>query len=176
MTIDPRVLSAAVTLIALVLMAAEARLSWSHERILRAQGAVEPDGDVHATMAWAYPACFLVMGIEGAIRERSFEMFLAGAVVFACGKAIKYWAIASLGRRWTFRVLVPPRAPLVTRGPYQWLRHPNYVGVVGELLGMALMMAAPVAGASAIAAFGYLLRRRIAVEERALRRESFTRA
>jgi methyltransferase len=176
MTIDPIVLSAAVTLTTLVLMAAEARLSWYNERGLRANGAVEPDGDVHAIMAIAYPACFVAMGIEGATREASLPLFLAGALVFAFGKAIKYWAIASLGPRWTFRVLVLPRAPLLTRGPYRWLRHPNYVGVVGELFGMALMMAAPITGAGAIVGFGYLLRRRIAIEDQALRRQSFTRA
>jgi methyltransferase len=176
MTSDPLVLSAVVTVTAFLLMAVEARLSWSNERTLRAAGAVEPDDDVHATMAWAYPACFLAMGIEGALRGPSTSAFLAGALVFAAAKAIKYWAIASLGPRWTFRVLIPPRSQLVTRGPYRWLRHPNYVGVVGELLGMAFMMAAPVSGTLAIAGFGYLLRRRIAVENRALKRQSFTRA
>ena len=56
-------------------------------------------------------------------------------------KALKFWAIASLGTRWTYKVLVMPGLPLVPTGPYRWLRHPNYVGVVGELVAMALMTA-----------------------------------
>jgi isoprenylcysteine carboxyl methyltransferase (ICMT) family protein YpbQ len=48
------------------------------------------------------------------------------------------------------------------------MRHPNYVGVIGELLGMAMMMGARLTGPLALLAFGELLRRRIAAEERAL--------
>jgi methyltransferase len=84
-------------------------------------------------------------------------------------KALKAWAIQALGVRWTFRVLVLPGVPLVTRGPYALMRHPNYVAVVGELVGAALMFGSPVTGPVGLIAFGSLLRRRIAVEERALK-------
>jgi methyltransferase len=93
---------------------------------------------------------------------------LAGAVVFVAAKALKYWAIASLGRRWSFRVLVLPGAPLVGHGPYAVFRHPNYVGVMGELVGMALLTGAPVSGLVSTVLFAGLLWRRIRVEERAL--------
>jgi len=83
-------------------------------------------------------------------------------------KALKFWAIASLGGRWSFRVLVLPEAPLVTRGPYRFLRHPNYIAVMGELLSVALALAAPVTGTLALVTFAWLLSRRIACEERAL--------
>jgi methyltransferase len=89
-----------------------------------------------------------------------------GAVIFAGAKLLKWWAILTLGDAWTFRVIVVPGAPLVTSGPYRFVRHPNYVGVAGELVGVALMTGALVAGPVAIVAFGALLSRRIAVEER----------
>jgi methyltransferase len=63
-----------------------------------------------------------------------------------------------------------PGAPPVAKGPYRWLRHPNYVGVLGELVGAAAMLGAPVAGAVSIVAFSGLLVKRIAVEERMLGR------
>jgi methyltransferase len=88
--------------------------------------------------------------------------------VFVVGKTLKYWAIASLGRRWTFRVLVPPDARLVTTGPYRYLRHPNYVGVAGELVGAAFMAHAPLTGVLAVLGFGALMLARIRIEERAL--------
>ena len=94
---------------------------------------------------------------------------VAGAAVFAAAKILKWWAIATLGRFWTFRVIVVPGAPLVTRGPYRAMRHPNYVGVMGELVGVALMAGARWSGPAAIAGFGLLVMRRIAVEERTLR-------
>jgi methyltransferase len=81
------------------------------------------------------------------------------------------WAISTLGVRWTFRVLVIPDAPLVTSGPYRLLRHPNYAAVIGEIIGIAVILRAPVTGLLALAGFGTLLIRRIAVEDRALGRQ-----
>ncbi len=67
-------------------------------------------------------------------------------------------------------MLVPPGAPLVAAGPYRWLRHPNYLAVAGEIAGAALLVGAFVSGALVLVGFGWLMRRRIAVEERALGR------
>ncbi|HUF81917.1 MAG TPA: isoprenylcysteine carboxylmethyltransferase family protein, partial [Burkholderiales bacterium] len=92
-----------------------------------------------------------------------------GAAVFVAAKALKYWAMATLGWRWTFRVLVPPGSTRIGNGPYRMLRHPNYVAVAGELGGMALMAHALVTGPLSVAAFGLLMYRRVRVEERALR-------
>jgi methyltransferase len=150
-------------------MAVEARVSARHDRALRAAGAVEPAGDVYGLMRVAYPACFLAMTAEAWIRGAGVNStFAAGLVLFALAKGFKYWAIATLGPRWTFRVLVPPGSSRVTRGPYRFMRHPNYVAVAGELAGAALMSQAPVAGAASAAGFGMLLLARIRVEERAM--------
>jgi methyltransferase len=152
-------------------MAGEAALSAYNATLLRSRGAVEPADDVYQTMQWAYPAVFLVMGAEGALSGPAPAAVLgAGLVVFGATKALKAWAISSLGGRWTFRVLVPPGEPLVTSGPYRLLRHPNYVAVCGEIAGVALTVWAPISGVAALAGFGWLLRRRVAVEDRALGR------
>jgi methyltransferase len=85
-------------------------------------------------------------------------------------KALKISAISALGVRWTFRVLVLPGAPLVKTGPYRVVRHPNYIAILGELAGVALIVWAPITGVIAFVAFGALIRRRIRVEERELGR------
>ena len=149
-------------------MLGEALLAAKNERALRAAGAVEPRGDVYGAMRIAYPGLFLLMLFEGARYSGPDLAFVVGAVVFTAGKGLKYWAITALGPRWTFRVLVPPGGEYIRRGPYRWLAHPNYVGVLGELLGVAIAMRAFVAGPIAVAGFAYLMLRRIAVEERAL--------
>lgn len=95
-------------------------------------------------------------------------MLVAGAAVFAVAKALKWWAIRSLGPCWTFRVIVVPGTPRVASGPYGYIRHPNYVAVVGELVGVALMAGAVVAGPVATAVFVLLMLKRIAVEDSAL--------
>lgn len=144
-------------------------VSMRNERELRAQGAVEPSGDVYALMQVIYPASFLAIIFESGQRDPSRDMFLAaGFTTFVGAKILKYWAIRTLGVRWTFRVLVPPASPLVTGGPYGVLKHPNYVAVMGELMGAALMAHAIVAGPVAIAVFGLLILLRIRIEERAL--------
>ncbi|HVB39119.1 MAG TPA: isoprenylcysteine carboxylmethyltransferase family protein [Vicinamibacterales bacterium] len=162
----------AATLVIFMLMIAEATLAERHDRRLLAQGGVEARGDVYPIMRVVYPACFLAMAVESAvIGPPPRGWLLAGLALFAAAKALKYWAIATLGERWSFRVIVLPDVPLVTKGPYRWLRHPNYVGVVGELAGAAVLLHAPVTGAASLVVFGVLLVQRIRVEERALHRD-----
>jgi methyltransferase len=166
----PAVAIAALTLLAvLLIMAGEAALSSYNERMLRAQGAVEPPDDVYRTMRWAYPASFAAMTIEGAfIGPAPRDALAIGLAVFGLAKALKISAISALGPRWTFRVLVPPKAPLVTTGPYRILRHPNYLAVMGEIIGVALIVCAPVTGVLAAVGFGWLMWKRARIEERAL--------
>jgi methyltransferase len=158
-----------VALLIFVPMLVETARSRRHERTLRQRGAVEPSDDIYPLMQVAYPGLFAAILIEGGRRGATWSGGGAvGLAVFGVAKLLKYAAIAALGDRWTFRVLVLPGKPLVTRGPYRWLRHPNYVAVIGELLGAALLASAPVTGVLAITLFGFLIWRRIAVEERAL--------
>ena len=97
-------------------MIGEAAVSARNERALRAAGAVEPRDDVYLAMLAAYPACFLAMLAEGVARHAAVDRRCAiGLAVLAGAKALKYWAIASLGRRWAFRVLVPPASARIRR-------------------------------------------------------------
>jgi methyltransferase len=151
-------------------MLVEARRAARNERAQRARGGVEPPGDVYKLMRIVYPGAFLAMLAEGAVRGAPPSgLLIGGAIVFAAGKALKWWAIHSLGPFWTFRVIVVPGASLVVRGPYRWLRHPNYVGVLGELAGVAAIAGAPLSGVVATGVFAALIVKRIAVEERAIR-------
>lgn len=155
--------------IAIVPMLVEAWMASRHAQALRRLGASEPPGDVYGVMQVAYPACFLAMALEAWLRGAGMDAaFSAGLVLFFLAKGLKYWAIATLGTRWTFRVLVPPGSARIVEGPYRWLRHPNYVGVAGELAGMAIMAQAPIAGTLSLVGFGGLMLARISLEERAL--------
>ncbi len=156
---------------ALLMMGGELVLSRFNERQLRAKGAVEPPGDVIATMRWTYPLSFAAMAVEGSLLGPSpGSVLLFGLVLFGFAKALKVWAISSLGPRWSYRVLVLPGAPLVTSGPYRYLSHPNYLAVIGELVSVAAIVAAPVTGVLATCGFGWLMRARIRVEDKALGR------
>jgi len=159
----------AAGLVIFVPMAIEAIVSARHDRALRALGAVEPPGDVYRAMQLAYPVAFLGLIAEGSWRGVDPRTVAAAGVgVFLVAKALKYWAIASLGTRWTFRVLVPPGSPRTVKGPYRWIAHPNYIAVALELTGVALAMRARLTGPLAVALFSLLMFRRVQVEEKAL--------
>lgn len=166
------------------LMIAEARLSYRHEVALRARGAIEPAGDSYRLVSFIYPAAFLLMGAEGiwrAIEEKGAvaspgapAWCAAGILLLLASKALKYWAIAHLGERWSFKVLVLPGVPLVRSGPYAYVNHPNYIAVFGELAGMALLMTAWITGPAMTFAYALWLRARLRVEMRALRGTAHT--
>lgn len=159
----------AICAIVFVPMTIEVARAARHERAQRARGGVEPRGDVYRAMRVAYPGAFLAMIVEGGVRGLPpAGVWWAGVALFAAAKALKWWAIAALGPSWTFRVIVVPGVPLVTGGPYRYLRHPNYVGVVGELVSAATMTGARLSGPIAVAAFGLLIARRVSVERCAL--------
>lgn len=152
-----------------VLMTGELWLSRRNERRLMQQGAVPADDPAYATMRWAYPAAFVMMALEGmVVGPPPLPIAMTGVATMVAAKLLKYWAMASLGERWTYRVIVLPGVPLVASGPYRFIRHPNYVGVVGELLGMALLTGAWVMGPTALVCFSWLLARRIRAEEKAI--------
>jgi methyltransferase len=171
-----------ITAVILGLLLAETRVSRVNEARLRARGAIMPPGDVYLALLILYPAAFILMGAEGVWRAsvaervagvssgaRGPSWLASGVLLFAASKALKYWAIRSLGERWTFRVFVVPDAPLVTTGPYRYVTHPNYIAVVGELVGTAMMMGAPVSGPIMAGAFGVALRARVRFENQVLR-------
>jgi len=161
-----------IALLIFVPMLVEAARARRNERAQQARGGIEPQGDVYTIMRAAYPAAFLAMLGEAALRatrSTGSTALVIGVVVFAAAKLIKWSAILALGRSWTFRVIVVPGDTLVARGPYRYFRHPNYIGVIGELVGAALMTGARVTGPIAVIVFALLLQKRIAVEERALK-------
>ena len=83
-------------------------------------------------------------------------------------QALRWWCIATLGRQWNTRVVVVPGLVLVDRGPYRWLRHPNYVAVVVEGFALPLVHTAWITAAVFSALNGVLLRTRIRTENHAL--------
>ena len=61
---------------------------------------------------------------------------------FLAMQLLRLWVVASLGRYWTTRIITLPGAPLVRRGPYRFLRHPNYLVVAGEIAALPLAFGA----------------------------------
>lgn len=88
--------------------------------------------------------------------------------VVVLAQALRWWCIAVLGPRWNTRVIVVPGLPLVERGPYRWLRHPNYVAVVLEGIALPLVHSAWITAVVFTVVNAGLLRVRISSENAAL--------
>ncbi|MFE4254179.1 isoprenylcysteine carboxyl methyltransferase family protein [Streptomyces sp. NPDC056910] len=104
------------------------------------------------------------------LADRPFLPALAWPMLalFAAAQALRWWCVSTLGPRWNTRVIVVPGLPLVTGGPYRWLRHPNYVAVVAEGVALPLIHTAWVTATLFTLLNTALLTVRIRCENRAL--------
>jgi methyltransferase len=87
---------------------------------------------------------------------------------FALLQCLRLWVLASLGSRWTTRIIVLPGAPRVIAGPYRYLSHPNYVIVAGEIALLPLALNLPWPALLFSVLNGIALAVRIRAETRAL--------
>ena len=81
---------------------------------------------------------------------------------------LRYWVIGSLGRYWTHRIISVPGAPVVARGPYRYLRHPNYAVTIVETLVLPLAFGALALGLIMTALWWTVLTYKINLEDAAL--------
>ena len=108
--------------------------------------------------------------VEVLLADRPYVPVLAWTMLtlVVLAQALRWWCITTLGKRWSTRVVVVPGLPLVTGGPYRWLRHPNYVAVVVEGFALPLVHSAWLTAVVFTLANAALLRVRIGVEDAAL--------
>jgi methyltransferase len=142
----------------------ELLLSARNETRLRARGAFEV-GKEHYPMIVGLHAAWL-LGLWILAWPRPVNWWLIAAYVALQG--LRYWVMASLGERWTTRVIVLPGAPLVRAGPYRYLRHPNYIVVIAEIALLPLAFGMVIYAIVFSIANAMLLALRIRVENRAL--------
>ena len=131
---------------------------------LRAMGGVEFGAAHYPLMIALHTSWLLGLWLLG--YDRSIITFwLAIFVLLQFGRL---WVIASLGRRWTTRVIVLPGSVPVLRGPYRWLKHPNYLVITLEIAVVSLALGLPLFALIFSAANAALLTYRIRIENEAL--------
>lgn len=152
---------------------AELVLSTRNARRAFARGGVEAESrGFFALMAGVHAAFLVAAPLEVVACGRPFRPWLGWPMLaLAAGAmALRYGAVAALGERWNTRVIVVPGDPLVTRGPYRFVRHPNYLAVAIEMAALPLVHGAWLTAVTFSAANALLLRIRIRTEELALAR------
>ena len=127
----------AYAIVALVILqrAGELVLANRNTQKLKARGAVEIGAGhyrfiVLMHMAWLMAVLWLM--------PAPLVIYWGWIAVFLLLQAARVWVIASLGPYWTTRIISLPDVPLVKRGPYRFIRHPNYLVVAGEILVLPL--------------------------------------
>ena len=167
---DPLIVVLVATII-IVQRLAELRLARRNETLVRARGAVEY-GASHYPLFFVLHTVWLLGWIgeawlHGPVLDRAWPLWL---LLFAAAQALRYWAILSLGERWNTRILIVPGEPPIRRGPYRYLRHPNYLAVAAELASVPLLFGSWLTALIAtVLNAALLLAVRIPAEERALR-------
>jgi len=152
----------------------ELRFSRRNTKRALARGAIEVGSGHYPWMValhslFLFSACAEVLALE-----RPFVGGLAGGMLVLLGgaAAMRFWAIATLGRRWTTRVICWPGRPVTRSGPYRYLKHPNYLAVVIEIFALPLVHSAWLTAVVFSLLNVALLSVRIRVEETALAEHS----
>ena len=167
---DPETVALAAFLVYLAAQrTAELVVSARNARRLLARGARE-HGREHFPLLILLHSCFpiaLMAEVLG-LHARPGRLAPVWVTLWLAAQGLRWAAMRALGESWNIRVIVLPGAPLVRRGPYRWLRHPNYLAVVAEILAAPLMFGAWRTALAFSAANLFALRVRIRCEERAL--------
>ena len=102
---------------------------------LRQRGGIEFGRGHYPFMVLLHAAWLLAIAV-GVTRDPVVRLF--PLAIFAALQILRVWVITTLGPYWTTRVLSVPGEPVVRRGPYRYLRHPNYLIVIGEIAALPL--------------------------------------
>lgn len=149
---------------------AELALSRRNARRAFARGGVEVGTRHFRVMTVVHVAFLAACAIEVVLARRPWPgaLGLVALALVLAAQGLRWWAIGSLGDRWNVRVIVVPGLAPITRGPYRFARHPNYLAVIVEIAALPLVHGAWATAIAFSAANACLLFVRIRAEERAL--------
>ena len=132
---------AAIAILAFVTLQrlAELALSQRNMKRLLARGAHEVAPEHYPFMVALHATWLAVLWFFGP----GPPIKVVPLILFLLLQLGRVWVIATLGERWTTRIIVLPAEPLVTSGPYRWVNHPNYLIVIGEFAVLPLVFGLP---------------------------------
>ncbi|TDL33102.1 isoprenylcysteine carboxyl methyltransferase [Jeotgalibacillus sp. S-D1] len=148
------------------LMAAKRNEKW-----IKNKGAYEAGSSHYPVMIALHAGFFISLLFEVLAAGRPVSAFWAPLLVlFGLTQIVRIWCLLSLGRYWNTKILILPGAKVVRRGPYKYIKHPNYVIVTIEILLLPLLFQAYVTAVVFTFLNAAMLSVRIPAEEKALKR------
>jgi methyltransferase len=140
-----------------------------NERWMTEKGAYEVGRSHYKYIVILHVMFFVSLLIEVQTLQRDLaNWWLIPFVFFLMAQLLRIWSIKSLGRYWNTRIIILPGANVVEKGPYRFMRHPNYVIVITEILTIPLIFQAYLTATLFTLLNALVLSIRISMEERAL--------
>lgn len=141
-----------------------------NEKWMRSQGAFEVGADHYPVMVLMHTGFFVTLLLEVTVLDRPLSpIWLVLLTIFLIAQVMRIWCLISLGKYWNTKILVLPGADVVKKGPYRWIRHPNYLIVTVELLTLPLLFGAYFTAILFTVLNLWMLSVRIPAEENALK-------
>lgn len=149
---------------------AELVVSKRHQRTMEAQG-VEKVAERHfGAMVAVHTGVLMAAYLEVVVLQRTFVPVLAAAMgaIFLVAAGLRVWVIRTMRTHWNVEVMASAPLGVVTDGPYRFIRHPNYLAVVLELVAIPMIHGAWLTAIAGTLANAWVLAKRLEVEERVL--------
>lgn len=144
-------------------------LSKRNEKYLTSHGAIEYDKKGYKYIVLMHNLFFISVITEFVFLGRQLnEYWKVLLIIFICTQLLRYWAIFTLGKRWTTKILVLPNSELIRSGLYKHLKHPNYMAVIIEIAVIPLLFSCYYTAIVFSILNLIVLKRRIRIEEEAL--------
>ncbi|MEI9811842.1 MAG: isoprenylcysteine carboxylmethyltransferase family protein [Acidobacteriota bacterium] len=156
----------------LLLLVAGGRLielahSRRNQQRLAAAGSVQAQEPAYKWMVALHTGVLAMCAVEVVVLRRPWIPMLGfpALLMFLGANAARWWVIRTLGPRWNVQVMPAALGVITDRGPYRWVRHPNYAAVFVEMLALPLIHTAWITALVGAGLHILVLRNRIALEE-----------
>ncbi len=142
----------------------------NNEKWMKARGGIEAGAEHYKWFIYLHTLFFLSVIVEILMKCNNHEVVFNYVyfVVFIAAQLARFWCIYSLGRFWNTKIIVLPRVALIKKGPYKYVKHPNYIIVAVELFIIPMLFGAYLSAVIFPLLHIILLRIRIPAEEKAL--------
>jgi methyltransferase len=145
----------------------ELTLSRRHQRDLVCLGARKQADPCYPWMIALHASVLVGAGLEVVILHRPFIVSLASIALafFVLATLLRWWVIRTLGTHWNTRVVDSASLGVVSKGPFRWVRHPNYLAVFVEMIALPLIHSAWITALVSAIGNAFVLSRRLQAEE-----------
>lgn len=153
-----------------VLRLVELRISRKHQERMLTQGAIRVREPHFKWIVAVHTGVLIGAALEVALLHRPFLPLLAAPMfaLFLASNLMRFWAVRALGDLWSVEVMDSTRIGVVSDGPFRFVRHPNYTGVILEMISLPLIHTAWITALATSAAYSVTLSLRIRAEENVL--------